>query len=254
MNNPRHANPTPPRATRCIGLAVLLILLSAGCARYSDLSAFNFATDPTPVSDPYHVGPPDVLSIQSSVVNEVNNATVAVSPEGTIMLPLLGTYHAAGKTTQQISDELRLRAQQYYQDADITVNVQQYRSKFVYVFGEVRAAGRYPYTGSDTVLQLLATAQPTRAADDSRIQILRPDPAGDQPRRMTVKLSQWIKEGRTGRNALLEPGDIVFVPPNGFAEIGYAVQNLLRPVSPAAATMQGTVSVDNSATTLSGRQ
>jgi hypothetical protein len=71
---------------------------------------------------------------------------------------------------------------------------------------------------------------------------------------MTVKLSQWIKEGRTGRNALLEPGDIVFVPPNGFAEIGYAVQNLLRPVSPAAATMQGTVSVDNSATTLSGRQ
>ncbi len=229
----------------------ILMLMATGCTQYHDLSAFRLEPH-VPASDvPYHVAPPDTLTIRSSVVSEIDNANVTVGPEGTIMLPLLGTVQASGQTTEQIADNLRERAREYYQDADVTVNVSRYRSKFVYVFGEVRLAGRFPYTGANTVLELLAEAQPTRAADDNRIQILRPQGDGQTAKRMTVHLAEWVQKGRTDRNALLEPGDIVYVPPNGFAEVGYAIQNLLRPISPAAATVRGTASVDSGATSLS---
>ena len=230
-------------------LLVMIGLQAAGCQTYHDLSAFQFQQQGMAGAKPYRIAPPDQILVYSGVVSEISGYSVTVSPDGTVMLPLLGTVHVAGKTTEEIAAVLQERARQYYHDADVSVNVGRYRSKFVYVFGEVTTAGRFPYTGSNTVLEMLAAAQPTRAADRNRIQILRPTGDGDA-QRITVKLSELVKHGNTERNAVLEDGDIVFVPANGFAEVGYMIQNLLRPVSPAAATVQGTASIDSNQSNL----
>lgn len=231
-------------------LAIALALGAVGCTRYHDVTAFAVEPHPETVAKPYHVAPPDVLNISSVVVSEMGNATVPVNPDGTIMLPLFGSVHVAGKTIDEIATLLEERAAEFYSDPDITVNVQNYRSKHVYVFGEVRAPGRYPYTGSSTILSLLAAAQPSRTADQKRIQVLRPHGNGEGVDRMTIDLGRWVKRGVTDRNALLEEGDIVYIPPNGFAEVGYAMQNLLRPVSPAAQTVNGVTDVDNDSSQL----
>jgi len=233
------------RVRKAALLAAAAALLAGGCARYHDIDAFEVEPHPSTAAKPYRVAPPDVLQISSVVVSEVSTANVLVNPDGTVMLPLFGSVHVAGKTIDEIATVLEYRAREFYSDPDITVNVTGYQSKHVYVFGEVRAPGRYPYTGSNTILSLLAAAQPSRAADQRRVQVLRPHGDGDGVDRMTIDLNQWVKRGVTERNALLEEGDIVYVPPNGFAEIGYAMQNLLRPVAPASRTVYGMTTVDS---------
>lgn len=232
------------------GVALCVLAVLAGCTRYHDVEAFELEPHRLDNLKPYRVGPPDMLAIQSRVVTEISGQTVTVSPDGTVMLPLLGTVHVMGKTPAQIAADLEGRARTYYHDADVTVNVAAYRSKFIYVFGEVGRSGQFPYTGANSVLELLAAAQPTRAADPDRIQIIRRRGDGKNADRMTIKLSKWVEKGETDRNALLEDGDIVFVPPNGFAEIGYAFQNLLRPVTPASNIVNGTSGVDSGSASL----
>jgi hypothetical protein len=56
---------------------------------------------------------------------------------------------------------------------------------------------------------------------------------------MTVDLNKMIREGDTTQNAVLEEGDIIYVPPTGFAAVGLALQQILLPIQPAAAVVGG---------------
>ena len=238
----------------CIGVvsAAAVLLLVTGCQRYHDVGAFLPQAEPVGMDQPYTVGSPDVLLVRSSLIPEINNQRIIVMPDGRIELPLLGQVRVSGYTTNQIAAEIRTRALQFYTEADVVVQVTDFRSKHIYVFGEVGRPGRYPYTGSDTVLDLLALAQPSRLADNNRIQVLRPDDEGELVERMTIELNKWIEEGLTDRNALMAEGDILYIPPNGLARVGLAIQQLLLPIQPAAATVAGPADIDNSITSLQG--
>jgi hypothetical protein len=95
------------------------------------------------------------------------------------------------------------------------------------------------------VLTTLAEAQPTRLADPSRIAVLRPNKDGELIRRMTINLDDMVKRGDTSLDALLEEGDIIWIPPNPLAKVGLALQQLLLPIQPAASTVSGTDTVLN---------
>jgi len=136
-------------------------------------------------------------------------------------------------------------ARDFYEDADVTMRVVGYRSKKIYVFGEAGAVGPYIYDGANTVLETLAKAQPTRLADASRIQILRPNKDGDLIRRMTIDLDKMVKEGDIALDAVLEEGDIIYVPANPLAAIGLVFQQLLLPIQPMASTIKGPADVDD---------
>src|SRR5690606_15438557 len=131
--------------------------------------------------------------------------------------PLLGSIYVAGKTAEELGEELEAMALQYYEDADVTVRITSFNSKKIFVFGEVGSAGPYPYTGTNTILETLARAQPTRLADVSRIQVLRPNKKGEMIRRMTVNLDDMVKHGDTSLNTVLEEGDILYIPPTALA-------------------------------------
>lgn len=212
---------------------------SMGCARYHDVEAFQVPPHPVVTGKRYTVAPPDEITIFSPQAKEIDGMRVEVSPSGTLDLPLMGSVPVAGHTVEEIADAIREKAGQFYQDVDVAVQVSSYRSKYIMVFGEVAAPGRYPYTGSDTVLNLLARAQPSRLADPDRIQVLRPTGDGKTAHRMTIELTKWIETGETDRDALLMDGDIIFVPANGLAKVGLTLQQLLLPIQPAAQTFRG---------------
>ena len=232
-----------PSRTRplAIALVVLAVLAAAGCAtpRYTDYSAFINEPRPLVTSSEYRLAPPDTIMIHSRLVSEIDGHQQTIRPDGRISLPLLGSMFVAGKTTEEVSEELAKLAGEYYQDAQITVRVVHFASKRIYVFGEVAGPGPYPYNGTNTVLDTLARAQPTRLANPSRIQVLRPNADGELTKRMTVSLDDMVKTGDTGLDAVLEEGDIIYVPPNGLASVGLALQQLLLPIQPAAATVRG---------------
>ncbi len=229
------------RQTRMAGLLLLaaaVVLLTAGCEKsFTDYDAFVKTPRPLVSSAEYRLAPPDTILIASKVVREINGHTETIRPDGKITLPLLGSVFVAGLTVEQVSANLQAMAQEYYQEADVSVRIIGYNSKKFFVFGEVAAPGAYRYDGANTILGTLAVAQPTRLADPAKIHILRPSKEGDVRRRMTIDMDKMVKEGDTSLDAILEEGDIVYVPANPLAKVGLALQQALLPLQPAAQTV-----------------
>lgn len=237
---------------RHLTITALLAAIAAtlvGCSGPKGPSDFDaFIKEPRPLvsGETYIIMPPDVIEIDSKRVREIHRHREQVRSDGMLTLPLLGSMFVAGKTTEQVSAELQTRAREFYEDADVSLRVIGYNSQKVFVFGEVSAPGPYPYTGANTVLSLMSAAQPSRLANTSDIRILRPTDEGKLAHRLTVDLDNMVKDGDTTLNAVLEEGDIVYVPPTGFAAVGLALQQLLLPIQPAASVMRGPTDIYSS--------
>jgi protein involved in polysaccharide export with SLBB domain len=226
--------------------ALTVVVLAGGCQKtYTDYSAFISEPRPLVTLTEYRMAPPDSVLITSKRVRELNGHSETIRPDGKLTLPLLGSVFVAGMTMEEVSAELEEMAKDFYEDADVSVRVIGFRSKKIYVFGEVGTVGPYPYNGANTVLGTLATAQPSRLADPARIHILRPNKDGELVKRMTINLNKMVKEGDIALDAVLEEGDIIFVPPNPLAAIGLALQQLLLPLQPAAQTVANPVDIDD---------
>ena len=240
-----HAGPFRLAALFC---TALVVLGGVGCAKtYTDYSSFVRHPQPTVVAEEYRIAPPDTVTVNSRRVRELANVTRQVRPDGRIRLPLLGSVMAAGKTSEELSVELSEMARTYYEDADVAAFVSGFNSKKIFVFGEVTSAGPKRFTGANTILDTLAQAQPTRLADPGKIRILRPDADGDVRRLMTIDFNDMVKRGDTTLDAVLEEGDIIYVPANPLAATGLALQQLLLPLQPASSVVQNPREIGNDA-------
>lgn len=229
-------------------LMLVCALLLNGCSKtYTDYSSFIAEPRPLVTATEYRIAPPDSIQIYSKRVREIHRHTEVVSPDGRLTLPLLGRVFVAGKTTEEVEAELALMAQEFYEDADVSVRVIDYASKKIFVFGEVARPGPYTYNGANTVLGTMSRAQPTRLADPTKIQVLRPNADGELIRKMTVDLNKMVKEGDTLLNAVMEEGDIIYIPPTPLAKVALGFQQLLLPFQPIASTIQGPSDVETSA-------
>jgi polysaccharide export outer membrane protein len=166
-------------ASRCLGVLVgcLLVAAAMGCdEHHKRLKAF-LQEPRSPVSGTeYRVLPPDVLQINSIHVSDINNFKVEVRPDGKINLPLLGEVTVAGNTPREIEAVLMAKSREFYEEVDATVQVAEFRSQKIYVFGQVSRPGPLPWTGTDTVLDVLAQVQPMPTAWPERIVIVRGKP------------------------------------------------------------------------------
>ncbi|MEM1213943.1 MAG: polysaccharide biosynthesis/export family protein [Planctomycetota bacterium] len=249
MPQPTPTRPTRPnsRATDTAGLRLLTLLALAlllafapACQPvHTDYSAFIQTPRPTVAPETYRLAPPDQIAFTSQRVREIDGLREIISPDGHIHLPLVGSIFVAGKSIPEVANEVQMAAAQYYEDADVAVRVTRFASKKIFVFGQVSTPGAYPYTGTNTILRTLASAQPNTLADTTKIQVLRPSADGDVRRLMTVDLDLMIQYGDTTLDAVLEEGDILFIPPTPLAAAGLGLRQLLLPIQPAAAVVQG---------------
>lgn len=239
------------RTLRILLLSVMTVglLVTAGCVdSYDDYDAFVRHPRPLVTSTSYEIMPPDAVICESEIVREINNHSQVVRPDGRIQLPLLGTFFIAGKTPEEVSALLTEKAREYYEDAEVTLRVQFFGSKKIYVFGEVAIAGPFPYNGSNTVLNTLAQAQPSRLADNTKIRVVRPNADGQLVQKMTINLDDMVENGLVKHDAVLEEGDIVWVPANPLAATGLFFQQILLPIQPAASVVRGSASIEETFT------
>lgn len=239
------------RTAFAAALASLTLLILSGCSsnpQFTDYHAFIQEPRMPASSTPYLIGPPDVLEFRSTRVREIGTYRETVSPDGFVNVPLLGRTYVAGRTVQSLQQELEQRASFYYQDADVNVRVNRYASKKIFVFGQVRAPGEYFYNGSNTVMNTLAQAQPTERADPSSIMIVRPDENGELRSRMTINLDHMIQTGDTTLNAVLQEGDVIYVPPSGIAKTTIGIEQLIMPLTPLSTLINGPAQIGDSAT------
>jgi protein involved in polysaccharide export with SLBB domain len=223
----------------------------SGCSsnpQFTDYHAFIEEPRMHASKQPYLIGPPDVLEFRSTRVREIGTHREVVSPDGFVNVPLLGRVYVAGRTVASLQQELEERASFFYQDADVNCRVSIYASKKIFVFGQVQSPGSYFYNGSNTVMNTLARAQPTVRADPSSIAIVRPDENGELRARMTINLDHMIKTGDTTLNAVLQEGDIIYVPPSGIGKATISFEQLLMPLQPLSSLINGPANISESTT------
>jgi polysaccharide export outer membrane protein len=169
-----------------------LVLLSA-CQPGGNLQPL-----PPPASVGYTLGPGDQVRV-ITFGEQTLTGQFSVEDSGNVAIPLLGAVRAAGLTTRELAlaIEEQLRSRNLLRNPSVSVEILSYRP--VYVLGEVNKPGEYPYRPGMTLVTLVALAGgfTYRAVDDSA---------------SVVRSVQGKPiEGRVGRDALLQPGDVVTV-------------------------------------------
>jgi polysaccharide export outer membrane protein len=169
----------------------------------------------------YTVGPADVLKI--TVFNEDKlSGSFRVEADGSIVYAMLGRMHVAGRTEREIALVIEKElANGWLNKPQVAVQVESFRSRTIFIAGEVRTPGKYPLQGDNTLLEVLALAGSITSNASNEVVIVRPKvpelramptlPDSGDAEIIRVDL-QDIEQGRLSSNIQLQDGDTVFVP------------------------------------------
>lgn len=227
----------PNRRFGLTAVATTLVALPLGCATVNQKDMLHFLRDREHQVSAieYRVGVPDAIQINAPRVEEIDGTQHRIQPNGKISLKLLGDVKIVGMTAKEIGAKLEVLLSRYYVDPKVNVKVVDYRSKKYYVYGEGIGAGARPYTGKDTLLDAVFQAVPNYLSESDRVSVIRPARDDRPVRKITIDVDKMLKTGDWSKNILLEPDDIVYVPPTPAAWFAKQVHKLLYPVAPAVA-------------------
>jgi protein involved in polysaccharide export with SLBB domain len=170
----------------------------------------------------YIVEPGDVLLVQpvnlDSPVRLPSDQTVL--PDGRIDLGQFGRLPVAGKSIEQIEQEVQTAVQAKTPNSGpINVRLIGRNSKVYYVLGQVNAPGSFPLQGRETVLDgLVAAGGLNVRASRSNIILSRPTAPDSCRIVLPVCYRQIVQLGDTTTNYQLQPGDRIYVPGQSLCE------------------------------------
>lgn len=223
-------------------LAVELISLTPDLVSAISRSSARVDIPPGWVGVPspeYVIGPRDLLSIGLWGRPELNvsmphlamteAAGVLVDDEGYIYFPYAGRFMAAGLTVPRLRDVMVARMGEYFKDPQISLRIADYRSKRIYVDGELRQPGLVPIRDVPMTLAeaLNRTGGMLPSADQTRISVLR------NGQRQVFNLPMMLQAGISPDKVLLRDGDALRVPSvdeTKIAVIGEVTRPLTMPL------------------------
>lgn len=222
-----------------------VICSQAGCsAKNADMLHFLREHDHRVSAIEYRVDIPDAIGISAPRILEIDGERQRIRPDGKIGLRLLGDVKVAGMTAKEIAAKLEVLLSRYYLEPKVRVRVVGYESKKYYVVGQA-ATGPRIYTGRDTLLDAVLTASVNFLSWTSRVKVIRPAHGETPVRTLRVNVDEMIQTGDWRHNILLEPDDIVYIPPTPMAWIGQRVRELMYPVAPMVQAYTAPASVYN---------
>lgn len=219
--------------------------------------AWAFQVSSGPVQAPlaahdYLVGPNDILKV-TVYGHEDLTQVVVVQADGSFTFPLVGRVAAADKTPGQLEKQItEALAAGYVREPQVTVVVQEFRSKVVFVVGEIVRPGTYPLSGRGSLVEILSRAGPMSSNAGSEVLVVRPKADAQGPLLPSVVASgpnaqadvirinmSDLQAGQMDKNILLRPNDTVFVPAAGKIFVSGEVRNPgAYPFSPGTTVRQ----------------
>ena len=182
---------------------------------------------------PYTLGNEDILQI--TVRNQTDfSGNFIIGPDGMIQYNFVGDIHAAGLTKYQLKEILRRELERFVKGPEVSITIASYRSKNVFILGEVARPGKYPMQGDSIPLRdaIAIAGLPTREAALRRVYVIKFN--AEKVTHRKVDLFALLYKGRLKHNLNLIAGDIVVVPSTVPSEINRALNTLLSPLLNAA--------------------
>ncbi|HRZ78891.1 MAG TPA: polysaccharide biosynthesis/export family protein [bacterium] len=158
---------------------------------------------------PYFIGPGDMLRIQVYGDKELTGL-YQVSPEGLIMFPFAGEISVDGMTNLSLARQIAEKLKEgYLIDPQVTVLIEEFVSKRIFVLGQVKKAGNFPIRTTMSIIEAISHAGGfTDFADISNVVVTRKTDDGKETRHV-IDIKAIVNGDR--KNFYLSPGDIIFV-------------------------------------------
>jgi polysaccharide export outer membrane protein len=180
----------------------------------------------------YVIGPTDVLNVAVWKQDDLTGK-YTVEQDGTFTFPLLGRVQAGGQTLRGLELELTRRLTDgLFKDPQVTVSIGEYRSKRVFVVGEVRQPGTHMLSGDMHLIEALARAGSTTPNAADHAVIVRPSsptgpvlPADDTTAEVIRVELRTLETGQLSNNVALRDSDTVFVPKAAIVYVTGRVRN-----------------------------
>lgn len=196
----------------------------------------------------YIIEPPDlvVVEVLEALPGRPISGERLVRPDGRISLGFYGEIPAAGCTINQLKERIVLHLRKFINDEvlglverdlntgelkrdpenpaeiwfkdpretdRVFVDVTAYNSVKVYVMGDVLVGGILPYTGGDTVLDLIELAGGLLpSADQDKIRLIRSFPRNSPARVLPIDYKQIAMGTDSSTNYEILPGDRLVIP------------------------------------------
>ncbi len=118
----------------------------------------------------------------------------------------------------------------------VTVTVSGFNSKKVYVYSYGQGIREIPFTGNLTVLAAISQSGLLMRTDkQTAIKVIRGESdTVENPQKLVVNLKDIMNKGKTEKNIVLRPNDVVYIPPTLLGRISNVIKDILNPVQPAA--------------------
>jgi polysaccharide biosynthesis/export protein len=140
----------------------------------------------------YVLGPNDQVLIRAAGVADINDQPFRINAEGQLELPTIGNVQAAGRTIQDLENEITNRLREFVREPQVYISLVQFRSEPVFFVGDFRNPGVYPLQGSRTLVEMLTAVGGILPSAGRRIRITRREEYGKIP------LAQAIEDREKG--------------------------------------------------------
>lgn len=213
---------------------ILLLGLIAGVGAAQD------ARSPVPLrtailsseGGPYRLSAGDSIELRFFFDPELNEQ-MQIRPDGGVSLQLVGEVRMAGKTVEEVLDELQSDYSKHLKRPEINLQIRGFANQKIYVTGQVVKPGLVNMPGQLTVVEALGEAGGvTRMGNNKRVVLIRKGSTGLPERRQLTLINHGKATEEAGLT--LRPFDVIVVPESKIAQVDRWVDEYLRQTNPAS--------------------
>jgi polysaccharide biosynthesis/export protein len=201
----------------CIG-ATTLEAQTASVALETNARTATVAAVPSDPTDPqlmqryprYKIQNQDTLLLTFPLSPELNQ-TVTVQPDGYINLQSAGSLHIQGMTVPELAGALKTAYAGVLHNPIINVDLEDYQKPFFIISGQVGKPGQYDLRADITVAEAIAVAGGLAPTAKTQV-LLYHRTSEDWFEVKKLNLKEVLDGKHPEEDAILKPGDMVFVP------------------------------------------
>jgi len=186
-----------------------ILLPHFGASLFENPGAYA-ADSASPAPSEYVLGPGDEVRIQIwGTVDFAGNQTL--DRNGQINLPKIGAINLGGVQVKDLEAALKKQVATVYNNVSVNAALGKLRGITVYVVGQANQPGTYNLNSLSTLVNaVFASGGPNTNGSMRQIELKRGGKTVT-----TLDLYDFISKGDKSKDAQLQPGDVIMIPPAG---------------------------------------
>lgn len=178
----------------------------------------------------YVLGEGDEIAVSVFRHSEFDKQT-RIPSHGTLFFPLVGEIEVNGLGARGFRERYTEKLSRYVINPQVEVEITAHRSQKIFVLGEVRRPGIYSSGGAIDSFEAIAMAGGfTVDAKRKNVLLIRGDL--NDPNLYSLDLKRGLQRGDLTQNALLQRGDILYVPASNIVKAARFfdhIEHIIRP-------------------------